>query len=95
MNVYLEFQDSVEHCIIGVTILSQLTNEINQVSSSALLIDVSVFPILPFVNALQILCCAAWRVRPLFPPLQKKQLLSIFEGVAKQFWKCLSISLLL
>lgn len=24
-------QDSVEHCIIGVTILSQLTNEINQV----------------------------------------------------------------
>lgn len=25
------FQDSVEHCIIGVTILSQLTNEINQV----------------------------------------------------------------
>lgn len=25
-------QDSVEHCIIGVTILSQLTNEINQVS---------------------------------------------------------------
>ncbi|KAJ8260590.1 hypothetical protein COCON_G00163130 [Conger conger] len=30
-------QDSVEHCIIGVTILSQLTNEINQVSSSALL----------------------------------------------------------
>uniref|UniRef100_A0A673H8B1 Exportin-7-like n=1 Tax=Sinocyclocheilus rhinocerous TaxID=307959 RepID=A0A673H8B1_9TELE len=28
-------QDSVEHCIIGVTILSQLTNEINQVSFSA------------------------------------------------------------
>ncbi|KAG8141134.1 hypothetical protein E2320_006805 [Naja naja] len=30
-------QDSVEHCIIGVTILSQLTNEINQVSASAFL----------------------------------------------------------
>ncbi len=30
------FQDSVEHCIIGVTILSQLTNEINQVSIAAL-----------------------------------------------------------
>nr|XP_048684954.1 exportin-7 isoform X3 [Caretta caretta] len=28
-------QDSVEHCIIGVTILSQLTNEINQVSATA------------------------------------------------------------
>uniref|UniRef100_A0A672RG97 Exportin-7 n=1 Tax=Sinocyclocheilus grahami TaxID=75366 RepID=A0A672RG97_SINGR len=27
-------QDSVEHCIIGVTILSQLTNEINQVNST-------------------------------------------------------------
>ncbi|CAM4730296.1 unnamed protein product [Leuciscus chuanchicus] len=27
-------QDSVEHCIIGVTILSQLTNEINQADSS-------------------------------------------------------------
>ncbi|KAH0623001.1 hypothetical protein JD844_030886 [Phrynosoma platyrhinos] len=30
-------QDSVEHCIIGVTILSQLTNEINQVSATAFL----------------------------------------------------------
>lgn len=28
---YFRSQDSVEHCIIGVTILSQLTNEINQV----------------------------------------------------------------
>lgn len=31
-------QDSVEYCIIGVTILSQLTNEINQVSATAFLI---------------------------------------------------------
>ena len=31
-DIYLlRLQDSVEHCIIGVTILSQLTNEINQV----------------------------------------------------------------
>ncbi|TWW66473.1 Exportin-7 [Takifugu flavidus] len=29
-------QDSVEHCIIGVTILSQLTNEINQASGKNL-----------------------------------------------------------
>lgn len=35
-------QDSVEHCIIGVTILSQLTNEINQVSATAFLSEVSV-----------------------------------------------------
>ncbi|XP_015412885.1 PREDICTED: exportin-7-like [Myotis davidii] len=34
-------QDSVEYCIIGVTILSQLTNEINQVSATAFLIEVS------------------------------------------------------
>ncbi|XP_042790593.1 exportin-7 isoform X3 [Panthera tigris] len=32
-------QDSVEYCIIGVTILSQLTNEINQVSATAFLIE--------------------------------------------------------
>lgn len=31
MCVRCVLQDSVEHCIIGVTILSQLTNEINQV----------------------------------------------------------------
>lgn len=35
------YQDSVEYCIIGVTILSQLTNEINQVSATAFLIEVS------------------------------------------------------
>ncbi|KAF4019387.1 hypothetical protein G4228_011181, partial [Cervus hanglu yarkandensis] len=34
-------QDSVEYCIIGVTILSQLTNEINQVSATAFLIEAS------------------------------------------------------
>ncbi|XP_053524093.1 exportin-7 [Artibeus jamaicensis] len=32
-------QDSVEYCIIGVTILSQLTNEINQVSATAFLVE--------------------------------------------------------
>ncbi|XP_073748744.1 exportin-7 isoform X2 [Callorhinus ursinus] len=32
-------QDSVEYCVIGVTILSQLTNEINQVSATAFLIE--------------------------------------------------------
>ncbi|XP_052046945.1 exportin-7 isoform X2 [Apodemus sylvaticus] len=32
-------QDSVEYCIIGVTILSQLTNEINQVSATAFFIE--------------------------------------------------------
>ncbi|KAK2501122.1 hypothetical protein MC885_005944, partial [Smutsia gigantea] len=32
-------QDSVEYCIIGVTILSQLTNEINQVSATAFLTE--------------------------------------------------------
>uniref|UniRef100_A0A5F5PEQ3 Exportin 7 n=1 Tax=Equus caballus TaxID=9796 RepID=A0A5F5PEQ3_HORSE len=31
--------DSVEYCIIGVTILSQLTNEINQVSATAFLLE--------------------------------------------------------
>ncbi|MEJ1280483.1 exportin 7 [Cricetulus griseus] len=35
------YQDSVEYCIIGVTILSQLTNEINQVSATAFLIEAS------------------------------------------------------
>lgn len=35
------YQDSVEYCIIGVTILSQLTNEINQVSATAFFIEVS------------------------------------------------------
>ena len=46
-------QDSVEYCIIGVTILSQLTNEINQVSATAFLIEVSAI----FFLSIGVFCC--------------------------------------
>ena len=56
---YLFFlnQDSVEYCIIGVTILSQLTNEINQVSATAFLIEVSAI----FLLSIGVFClCVGW-----------------------------------
>lgn len=46
-------QDSVEYCIIGVTILSQLTNEINQVSATAFLLEVSAI----FFLSIGVFCC--------------------------------------
>ena len=50
-------QDSVEYCIIGVTILSQLTNEINQVSATAFLIEVSAI----FLLSIGVFClCVGW-----------------------------------
>lgn len=42
-------QDSVEHCIIGVTILSQLTNEINQVGCCRALDSPPCPLVVPFV----------------------------------------------
>ncbi len=60
-DVYLVcLQDSVEHCIIGVTILSQLTNEINQVGR----------PPLFSLHLLLSVCRVENVERGLFPPRQ-------------------------